>query len=78
MSYEAGYNAAHAEIYAALDDLDHPRRCDGCRPCGVMKTSIEWAMRNLSRRLSQDEFYALARILAKAETTATRGRQDTP
>ena len=79
VNYEAGYNAAYAEIYATLDDEDHPRKCTGCRPCEVMKATIEWTMRSLSRRLSQDEFYALARILAKAETTATRGRrQDTP
>ena len=66
-SYQDGYNAAYGEIYGALDDLDHPRKCDGCRPCGVMKATMEWAMRSLSRKLTQDEFYALARLLAKAE-----------
>ena len=66
-SYEDGYNTAYAEIYATLDDLDHPRQCDGCRPCEVMKATMEWAMRSLSRRLTDDEFYALARLLAKAE-----------
>ena len=66
-SYEAGYNAAYAEIYATLDDLDHPRHCDGCRPCEVMKATMEWAMQSLSRKLTQDEFYALARLLARAE-----------
>ena len=76
--YEDGYNAAYAEIYAALDDLDHARKCDGCRPCEVMKATLEWMMQGLSRRLSQDEFYTLARILAKAETRAIQERQDTP
>ena len=65
-SYEDGYNAAYAEIYATLDDL-HPRQCDGCRPCEVMKATMEWAMRSLSRKLTHDEFYALAMLLAKAE-----------
>ena len=70
MTYEAGYNAAYAEIYAALDDLDHPRRCDGCRPCEVMKSVLEWMMQGLSRRLSQEEFYTLARVLKSAEEKA--------
>ena len=71
MSYEAGHAAgryaAYAEIYAALDDLDHARHCEGCRPCEVMKATLEWAMRSLSRDLDQDDFYTLARILATAE-----------
>ena len=74
----AEYDAAYAEIYAALDDLDHARKCGGCRPCEVMKATLEWMMQGLSRRLSQDEFYTLARILAKAETRAMEERQDTP
>ena len=74
----AGYNAAYAEIYAALDDLDHPRHCDGCRPCEVMKETLSWTMRSLSRHLSQDEFYTLASILAKAEGEAMEEWQDTP
>ncbi len=67
---DAGYNQAYTEIYAALDDLDHPRHCDGCRPCEVMKATLAWSMQSLSRRLTQEEFYALAKILAKAETVA--------
>ena len=74
MSWKAGrtvgYNADYAEIYAALDDLHHPRHCDGCRPCEVMKATLEWMVQGLSRRLSQEEFYTLASILAKAETRA--------
>ena len=74
MSYEAGYAAgrdsAYAEIYATLDDLDHPRRCDGCRPCEVMKATLEWMMQGVSRRLSQEEFYTLARVLKSAEEKA--------
>ena len=72
MSYEAGYAAgrdtAYSEIYAALDDLDHARKCDGCRPCEVMKATLEWMMQGLIRRLSQDEFYTLARVLKSAES----------
>lgn len=75
---DAGYNQAYAEIYAALYDLDRPRLCDGCRPCEVTKATLEWAMRSLSRHLSQDEFYPLARILAKAETVVAGEWQGEP
>ena len=68
--HATGYNAAYAEIYAALDDLDHPRRCDSCRPCEVMKATLECMMQGLSRRLSQEEFYTLARVLKSAEGKA--------
>ena len=82
MSWKAGrtvgYNQAYAEVYAALDDLDHPRHCDGCRACEVMQATLVWSMRSLSRHLSQDEFYTLARILAKAETRAVEDHQGTP
>ena len=71
MSYEVGYNAAYTEIYSALDDLDHARTCKGCRPCEVMQATLEWTMQGLSRRLTQDEFYTLARILKSAEEKAT-------
>ena len=74
MSYEAGYGAAYAEIYTALDDPDHPDHCDGCRPCEVMKTTIHWTMQNLSRRLSSEKFFTLARILASAENKRIAGR----
>ena len=81
MSENAGYaasrDAAYVEIYTALDDLDHARRCDGCRPCEVIKATLEWAMRSLSRNLSQDEFNALAKILAKAETRAVENQEST-
>ncbi len=74
MSYEAGHadgrDAAYAEIYAALDDLDHARHCEGCRPCEVMKETLMWTMRGLSRDLGQDDFYTLARILKSAEEKA--------
>ncbi len=83
MSYEAGFaagrDAAYVEIYTALDDLDHARRCDGCRACEVMKETLMWTMRGLSRDLGQDDFYTLARILATAETVAAeRWRGEPP
>ena len=70
--YEAGYNAAYTEIYKALDDSDHTRHCAGCRPCGVMKSVIEWTMQGLGPLLTEDEFNTLAGIMAAARD---RGRE---
>ncbi|MYC38260.1 MAG: hypothetical protein F4X66_15305 [Chloroflexi bacterium] len=82
MSYEAGYtagrDAAYAEIYTTLDDLDHPRHCDGCRPCEVIKSVLEWMMQGMSRRLSQEEFYTLARVLKSAEGNAMAEWSESP
>ena len=64
--YQRGYEAAYAEIYAAIDSDDHPARCGSCRACGVMRTVLEDAMTTLGRKLSQDDFWALAAIIQRA------------
>ena len=64
MSYDDGYRAAYAEIYAAINAEDHVRGCGDCRACGVMRTVIEDMMTTLSRKMTGDEFYTLAKILA--------------
>ena len=66
MSYEAGYNAAYAEICKAMDDPDHPRHWEDCRPCEVLKSVIGWTMQGLSPLMSKDDFSTLTRILADA------------
>ena len=63
--YQDGYEAAYAEIYAAIDSDDHPKNCGTCRACGVMRTVLEDAMTTLGRKLSQDDFWALATILQR-------------
>lgn len=68
MTYQDGYEAAYREIYAAIDSDDHPANCGTCRACGVMRTVIEDMMITLSGKLSQDEFYTLAQILARANS----------
>lgn len=70
--YQAGYDAAYADIYRALDDPDHARHCAGCRPCGVMKSVIEWTMLGLAPALTEEEFETLAGIMASARD---RGRE---
>lgn len=64
--YIAGVEATFAEIYATIDDDDHPKVCGGdCRPCGVIRTSLEDGMRRIGARLTPDEFTALAGMLAR-------------
>ena len=75
--YATGYDAAYAEIFAALDEIDHPADCGGCRPCEVMGTALEWTMRGLSRRLSQDDSYTLTRVLTELERMAASCRNGT-
>ena len=47
-AYQQGYNAAYAELYATIDDDDHPKICAGeCRPCGLIRTALEDGMRRI-------------------------------
>ena len=64
-SFQAGYDAAYAEIYAAIDSEDHPGQCGNCRACGAMRSVIEGMMLTLSRKLTEAEFSTLAGILAR-------------
>ena len=64
--YQRGYDAAYAEIYAAIDSEDHPANYSTCKACGVMRMVLEDAMTTLGRKLSQDDFWTLATILERA------------
>ncbi len=61
--YQRGYEAAYAEIYAAIDSDDHPANCGDCRACGVMRTVLEDSMRRLGGKMTPEEFDAQAGIL---------------
>lgn len=63
--YQRGYEAAYAELYAAIDSGDHPYNCDGCRACGLFRTVVEDAVRTLARKLSTEDFWTLAAILKR-------------
>ena len=62
--YEAGYNAAYEEIHTAINSTEHSGGCGACRPCEIMKEVIEVLMLSLHKKLTQDEFYVVAMILA--------------
>ena len=63
--YQRGFEAAHAEMWNAIEG-DHPNECGGvCWACVVMKAVIEDMLYSLSKIMSEDEFEAMAEILAK-------------
>ena len=64
--YQKGFDDAYAEIYAAIDSDDHPANCGTCRACGLMRTVLEESLMELGKKLSQDDFWALAAILKRA------------
>ena len=67
--YTAGYEAAYEEIYRVLADENHVSACGECRPCGVAKQAVEILMECLAGRMTQEEFFGLALILARTNTT---------
>ena len=66
--YTEGYEAAYREIYAILNDESH-QRC-GCRPCGVATEVVEVLMETLAGRMSHQDFFELALLLARTGHTA--------
>ena len=63
--YRRGFEAAHSEMWAAIDG-DHPNECGGtCWACEVMKAVIEDALHTMNSIMTEDEFDAIAEILAK-------------
>ena len=68
--YTAGYEATYQEIYTVLGDDEHDRvhREHECRACGSTGEVIEVLMETLAGKLTQDEFYAVAILLARTGT----------
>ena len=63
--YQRGYDAALAEIYAALDSDDHPGNCGPCRACGVIRTVIEDTFMKLGKLLPPDDFDSISRMIQR-------------
>lgn len=72
--YTAGYQAAYDEIYRILNDEAHQKECGGCKPCGLIKNVVEVLMESLASRMSQEEFFGLALILARTGHTMIDGQ----
>ena len=68
-SFADGCEAAYAEIYKTLADKRHVSACGECRPCGVAKQAVETLMECLAGRMSADDFFDLALILARTNST---------
>lgn len=63
--YRRGFEAAHSEMWDAIEG-DHPNECGGtCWACEVMKAVIEDMLHTLSGIMTEDEFDAMAEVLAK-------------
>ena len=60
-----GFEAAHSEMWDAIEG-DHPNECGWkCWACEVMKAVIEDMLHTLSGIMTEDEFDAMAEILAE-------------
>ena len=66
--YTAGYEAAYREIYEILNDVGHHGTCGQCRPCGVIRETVEILMETLASKCTQEEFFSLAMILNRTNT----------
>ena len=63
--YQRGYEAALADIYAALESSDHPRNCGTCRACGVIRSVIESTFMELGRLLPGEDFEMLSKMIRR-------------
>ena len=65
--YRRGYEAAFAEIHAALASNEHPAVCGGgpCHICEVIQAFIADTLRTLAKVMSDDEYEAIMEILAR-------------
>ncbi len=69
----AGYRAAYDEVYHILNDQEHQAECGQCRACGLITNVVEVLMESLASKMSQDEFFGLALILARNNSTFIDG-----
>ena len=67
--HNSGYETAYQELCSIIDNESHPGRCGECRPCGVIQEVMEVLMETLAGKLTQDEFYTLAILLARTGTS---------
>ena len=63
--YRCGYDAALADIYAALESSDHPRNCGTCQACGVIRSVIESTFMELGRLLPSEDFEVLSKMIQR-------------
>lgn len=66
--YRRGYEAAFAEIHAALASNEHPTVCGGsgaCEICGVIQAFIGDTLRTLAKVMTDEEYEGMIEILAR-------------
>ena len=57
--FQRGYEAAYTELYDAVDSLDHPANCAGCRPCVLFQYLLRDITEDLTEILTPDELATL-------------------
>ena len=62
--YEAGREAAYAEVSVVIRDPEHPKTCGTCRACGVMAETAKKMMGTLADKMTQEEYFTFGLILA--------------
>ena len=65
--YRRGYEAAFAEIHAALASNEHPSVCGGglCHICEVIQGFISDTLRTLAKIMTDDEYETMMGLLAR-------------
>ena len=61
--YTDGYQAAAQEVFAVLQDQDHPKYNPCCEACRTMEQVANYMLAALSTKMTQDELYGVAMAL---------------
>ena len=76
-SFNQDKEAAYAEMYAAIESEDHPGICGGrCRPCGVMRTTLEKFLLQLGQLMDPEDFRTFVGIVMKLVQSRTDERDN--
>ena len=73
--HTGGYEQAYREIYSILNNDEHRQECGNhlppeheCRACVVIQEVVEVLMETLANKLTQQEFFVVAVLLARTGT----------
>lgn len=73
--FNQGVESAYTEVHAAIESDDHPRICGGnCRPCNVMRATLEKFLLQLGKMMDPDDFQTFVGIIAKLTQSRTDER----
>ena len=73
--YEAGREAAYAEVNAVVHNPAHQKGCPGCRACKVMEGVANKVMATLADKMTQEEYFTFGLILARIGMAEGRDKE---